>query len=978
MRQHPCFRLRALAAATLLALAVPAFAQSSTATLRGAVASAGKAAPNAEVVATNVATGFTLRTRANANGDYALIGLPPGSYRIVATAGGETSERSVVLQVGQAASLDLSVGAVALNTVTVVGSAAVDKQTSEVGTYVTTQQLARLPQVTRNFLSQADLAPGVNVEYDSQGNVKLRSGASARGAINVFIDGVGQKDYVLRGGTTGQDNSRGNPFPQSAIGEYKVLTQNYKAEYDQVSSAVITAATRSGTNEFHGDAFVDHTAQNLRAATPVEKLAGSKTETSQEQYGVSAGGAIVKDVLHWFVAYEGKRNHDPQAVVAAGDPAEVALLPPSVAALQGPTQSPFNENLLFAKLDLSLNEQHHFDLSLKVRSERDLKNLGGTETAPYSSNNAIDEKRLDLRHLYSGDRVTNEARLTYEHVYFSQEPLSTDNGAIYTYFSGTDEKTVLQAGGNNFFQKKGQKGIALQDDLTYTGFDAHILKVGAKIKWITVDSIEQSNGTPQYYYDLDTSAPLIPYKVQVGYPLSGIGDGGTTAKNRQLGLYVQDDWEVNRQLTLNLGVRYDIEWSPAYLDHVTPADVLASLNSQDTHTGAPAGQTYAQTLALGGVKINDYISTGNNRKPFRDGIAPRLGFSYNLTPDKSNVVFGGYGRSYDRNIFDVLQLENTQGTYPTATIQFAGVNGACAPGQSTCIPWNPSYSTRAGLQPLIVSQSGREIDLINNNLKTPYSDQFSIGIRNAIGLWQTEVTLSRIEQRDGFVWLLGNRQPNGNFYNAGHVSGPPYGNGLPGLGSLLIGTNGIKSNVDALFLKLDKPYTRASGWGVTFAYTYSRAEENHSSADGFPYLLDYPTAAQAPFLRSSVVPRHKLVATGSVDMPWGVIGSAKATLATPKVIRDFNCVGQANGDCIADTVQTRSFRQFDISLSKAFGLGAGVNAGLRLDVINVFNYYNWQDYNLVFGAPGTANVATPTGTLAGVPRTVKVGLFANW
>ena len=988
MRQVPRFQIRALAAAALLAFALPALAQSSNATLRGTVSSAGKATPNAEVVATNVATGYTLRIRANANGDYALIGLPPGTYRIVANADGQVSQSQVTLQVGQAASLDLAVAAAAapgsttLETVTVVGAANVqDKDTSEVGTYVTTQQLQRLPQVTRNFLSQADLAPGVNVEYDSQGNVKLRSGASARDAINVFIDGVGQKDYVLRGGTSGQDNSRGNPFPQSAIGEYKVITQNYKAEYDQVSSAVITAATKSGTNEFHGDAFYDHTGSNLRAATPQEKIQGYKADTSQEQYGVSLGGAIEKDVLHYFIAYEGKDNHDPQSVVAAGGPTITSLLPASASALQGGVQSPFHEDLLFTKLDYSLDDRNHFDVSFKYRNEHDRKNLGGTETSPFSSNNTIREQRFDLHHQFTSDRYTNELRLTYENVFFGQIPVGTDNGVIYTYFpeNNTNPTTVLQTGGNNFFQQKTQKGLALQEDFTYTGLASHVIKMGAKIKWVTVDALEQGNGTPQYFYDLQSSTPTTPYRVDVGYPLSGIGDGSTSSKNKQLGLYLQDDWEVTQRLTLNLGARYDIEWSPTYLDHVTPADVLAAVNGQDTHTGAPVGQTYAQTLAKGGVDINDYISTGGNRKSFSGGFAPRVGFSFDLTGDKRNVVFGGYGRSYDRNIFDVLQLENTKGTFPSATIQFNGVNGGCAPGQSTCLPYQASYGTRAGLAPLITQNAGREVDLLKNDLKTPYSDQFSVGIRNAIGGdWQTEATYSYIQQRDGFVWLLGNRQPDGSFYNAGHVSGPPFGNGIPGMGSLLLGTNGVKSNADSLFLKLDKPYTKSSHWGATFAYTYTHARENHNSADDFSYLLDYPTVSASPMLQSSAVPVHKLVATGTYDLPWGIIVSGKVTLATPKVQRDFNCTGQVNNDCIGDTVKLRSFRQWDLSLSKAFTVPAGVNLGVRLDVINLFNNANWQDYNVAWGAPDTANVATPTGTLSSPPRTVKVGFFANW
>ncbi len=104
-------------------------------------------------------------------------------------------------------------------------------------------------------------------------------------AVNVYIDGVGQKNYVTTGGLAGQTASQGNPFPQLAIGEYKVITSNYKAEYDQISSAAVTAETKSGTNDFHGDVFGDYTGSEYRDKTPGETAAGKKTSSEQKEYG---------------------------------------------------------------------------------------------------------------------------------------------------------------------------------------------------------------------------------------------------------------------------------------------------------------------------------------------------------------------------------------------------------------------------------------------------------------------------------------------------------------------------------------------------------------------------------------------------------------------------------------------------------------------------------------------------------------------
>ena len=330
------------AVACLLACGVisgPAYAQLSTATIRGAVSADARAKAGAEITATNTANGFVTRTTSQENGVYVLSGLAPGEYKIqVSSSGLSPATRLVVVQVGQAVSLDLSLSSQTqqVDTISVIASTLIETKTSELGTNVTTKQIERLPQGQRNFLSFADLAPGVAFTVGNDGSTKLQGGAQDASKINVFIDGVSQKGYVLQGGITGQDSSRGNPFPQSAIAEYKVITQNYKAEYDQISSAAITAVTKSGGNDFHGDVFWDHTSSKWRKPSPSEVKDGKKSDTSQEQFGVSFGGPIIKDLMHYFVSYEGKQNKDPRTVSPGGGatfaslPVEFAIFGPGV------------------------------------------------------------------------------------------------------------------------------------------------------------------------------------------------------------------------------------------------------------------------------------------------------------------------------------------------------------------------------------------------------------------------------------------------------------------------------------------------------------------------------------------------------------------------------------------------------------------------------------------------------------------------
>ena len=146
----------------------------------------------------------------------------------------------------------------------VASSRLVETRTSQVGTSVTTEQVRFLPQNQRNFLNFAALAPGARVS-DDETRKQVTGGGLDATQINVFIDGVSYKNDVLDGGVVGQDSSRGSPFPQNAVQEFQVLSQNYKAEHEKASSLVITAVTKSGGNRWSGEGFLFYQNKNLVA-----------------------------------------------------------------------------------------------------------------------------------------------------------------------------------------------------------------------------------------------------------------------------------------------------------------------------------------------------------------------------------------------------------------------------------------------------------------------------------------------------------------------------------------------------------------------------------------------------------------------------------------------------------------------------------------------------------------------------------------
>ena len=203
-RNCSSLRRHALASAVFLALAGPlAHAQLSTSTIKGQIAAA---QAGTTVTAVNLTNGNSHRTQTLADGSYVLTGLAPGAYEIRV---GDRKSQAVTVQVGETATMDLALpsaaAGAATQTITVIGTAQRQGvKDSQVGTNVSRRMIESLPQTTRNFLSSADLAPGVAFNTDAGGNTKIQSGSQNFDHVNVYIDGVGQKNNILRGGLTGQ------------------------------------------------------------------------------------------------------------------------------------------------------------------------------------------------------------------------------------------------------------------------------------------------------------------------------------------------------------------------------------------------------------------------------------------------------------------------------------------------------------------------------------------------------------------------------------------------------------------------------------------------------------------------------------------------------------------------------------------------------------------------------------------------------
>ncbi|AHG89209.1 TonB-dependent receptor plug [Gemmatirosa kalamazoonensis] len=933
--------------ATLLGLAFAVLplayvgAQTSTGTVRGYVrTAAGAPVPEVQVTARQVETNQLRGTLTNAAGAYTLGGLRPGAYELTARRVGYTPQvRAVRVLVGQTQDIDLALGEVAtqLTAVQVTATApAAERKTSEVATNVTQQQINDLPTPSRNFLDLAALAPGVTVapdRVDGAGKT-FQAGALPAQNINVFIDGASYKNDIINGGVAGQDASRGNPFPRNAVQEFRITTANFKAEYQKASSAIITAVTKSGTNTWSGNAFVNVQNQSFvaldtfsRAARATAQKAGTYTRPDYSRYllGLSAGGPIVEDKLFFFGSYEGNIQNRQGRFRAQGNAAQ---LPASVTALNGQTNtSPFRSHLGFAKLTYSPSQQQQWEFTGDLRAETDKRRFGGqfgevqrAYSAGENFKNTVATGRVK-QSLYGSEHV-NEAQLSYQLYRYNPDPL--DFTTVGLAYDGGN-----RLGGADTRQDLRQGRLSLRDDFTYTGFKSggsHAFKFGGNVDRVTYDINKQLNENPVFTFSASNNNAF-PVRA-----LIGAGDPRLKTNNAQLGLYAQDDWSPTPRLTLNVGVRWDYETKMFNTDYVTPQPVRDSLFA------------YRDSLPLK-FDVSRYVTGGSDRKNFYGAVQPRFGLSYAVDKSQRTILFGGVGVFYDRQTFNSLIDETFTRQHPNYEFQFA----ATANPAQHVLAWDQKYFSRAGL--LSALQSGNapptEVFLLPNDLKPPRSNQFNVGVRHDFGSVNAALTYTGTRSYNGlsFEWANFGLNPDGGCCTNKNI--PAYRN-------VLVANNTVHSWYNALFVQVDRPYRRIErgyGWGAGLAYTLAKAESEGVDLFSFPRLSAFG------FGRHEIPgsERHHVVMNGLVDVPWawGIQASTLITLGSGGrfAAQDFSGPqpvfnrGGAEPEKFGFLIPNAfAYRNVDLRLRKDL-ISRGQRVGITADLFNAFNYDNFGCFN---------------------------------
>jgi outer membrane receptor protein involved in Fe transport len=659
----------------LFAVVTAALAQSVTGSIQGLVVDQTQAAlPGVTVSITNTATGATRDLVTDAAGLFVAELLPVGPYEVTASLAGFTGRKQPDLQltVGQTLNLriELAVANVA-ETVTVSGTSPVLETTrSQVASTVTATSVANLPVNGRNFIDFVLLTPGVTRDV-RLGDISF---AGQRGTFNSLVVDGADNNNTFFGQTVGRTGSGRAPyqFSQEAVQEFQVNSSAYSAEYGRAGGAVINVVTKSGTNTFGGSVFEFYRDKALNANNYIRELRGqSKLPYHYNQFGVVVGGPIRRDRDFFFFNYDGQRNTQPNDVFlnlppsTPSDPATqaaIATLTPKAASW---TRGQ-NQDVFLVKTDHQITSDQRMTLRYNHQNftGKNFENAGTQRSEEGTGDSKVYTKSFNFT-LASvlGSSLFNEAKVQWVK---DEEPgFANSNNPEATIFEGAT--TVLIIGRNNFSPRETTiKRWQVADSLTWVR-GAHKVKGGFDFQF---DDI--LNFFPGFFGGSYTFRSLAsfnagrPSGANETYQQNFAGPGTTGAETspniQEYSFFVQDEWRLNDDVTVNAGLRYDL-----------------------MKTDAPPVRNPDPDLIAADIDTSRLDADTNN-------WGPRLGVAWAPT-GRTYVVRGGWGLFYGRTPSIMLGTAHSNNGINIVSLVFRGDQVPIYPNAFSSIPTGGTATT---------------------------------------------------------------------------------------------------------------------------------------------------------------------------------------------------------------------------------------------------------------------------------------------
>ena len=908
-------------------MAVPAFSQ--TADLGGTVSDKdGGPLPGATVTATNNATGIERRVVTDADGDFRVPALVPGTYTVlVQLSGFADTTQEVVLNVGKVLTLNFRLELATFQAeVTVTGEVPLVETTeSDLSTVIDEEDIDNLPLNGRTFQNLAILVPGATTAENFD-PTKSRVGAISIGGqlgrgVQVSIDGGDNNDDAV-GGILQQ-------YSQESIQEFEVITQRFKAEYGRSGGGVLSIITKSGTNEFHGNFFAYYRDKSLNEKEYFEEQLGvDKADFERLQYGATIGGPIVKDRTHFFFAYERQDEETAHLVNTSGAWPEY----------EGNVLQPFEQDLITLKLNHTVTDNQfatvRFGWEENSRENDQLDFCGPTCFAP-----AVQENKLWsilLNHTWiATQNALNE--FTFQYSSFEDTIVSPPDAGPTLNFPN-----LILGSNTNTPQQTIQKKYQWKDDFSLHAGN-HDFKAG--VDWIHSPFLGGNfpfltNGS--FYYSVD-DPNADPY-----YFFTFAGNAAFNRSNDQVGVYVQDDWAVTDNLILNIGVRYDVEFGTFDI----PSTLISEAMKQN-----PAG---AQQVGLKRTEVENDI----------DNIAPRLGFAWDARGDGKTIVRGGWGIFYDQIFLNLTLFDDFLANDPP----FVGI------GLPLCT--DPSYSCFGpgnipDLSQYLIPENGL-LRYTSPDFETPYTVQSSVGIAQQIG--EHLAIDADIVIADGHHEFR-RRDINRADPNTGER---PISNDF---GTLRMQESTGESDYRALQVQLRGRWPK---FGFLISGTIADAEVHQGDFFDRPQndtVDNAPDHETGDVGKPSNLEPWRLVLSGIYQLPadFQVSGIIQIAGGRPySELWGYNVSGgTVNNDRIGERGNLDGDETFitDLRVAKYFKFGKSMNIEASVDIFNVFdtvNYgNNYDGRRFLNSTTPNSNYGQPNATI-GTPRQIQLGLRFNW